>query len=94
MKRKIDVLRVIVFEEGLENAKMFVAQCLEKDICVQGRDLKELFKRLNATIYLELPHMGTISPAPDKFLGMWEEGEVLAHEKFLEAPIEARQLTA
>ena len=31
------------------------------------------------------------SPAPDKFLEIWEKGKVLAHKKFLETPIEARQ---
>lgn len=92
MKQETGILRVIIFEEELENAKVFVAQCLEKDICVQGKNLKELFRRLTATIYLEVPHMGNIFPAPDKFLEMWEKGEAFAHEKFLEAPIEARQL--
>lgn len=88
------VLRVIVFQEEFEEEKKFIAQCLEKDICVQGKDLEELFKRLSTTIYLEVPHMENIPSAPGKFFEMWEEGEVLAHQEFLEAPIEARRLVA
>ena len=92
MKQETDILRVIIFEEKFQDAKVFVAQCLEKDICVQGKDLKKLFRRLNAAIFSEVPRMGNISPAPDKFFKMWEKGRVLVHEKFLEAPIEARRL--
>ena len=94
MKRETDVLRVVIFEEEFRDVKMLVAQCLEKDICVQGKDLEELFKRLTATIYLEVPHMGNISSAPDKFFEMWKSGEILAHQDFLEAPIEARKMAA
>lgn len=92
MKQKTGILRVVIFEEKIEDAEVFVAQCLEKDICVQGKDLKKLFRRLTATVFLEVPHMENISPAPDKFFKMWEKGRVLVHEKFLEAPIEARRL--
>ena len=64
------MLRAIIFkEEG-----KFVAQCLEKDICVQGDDLQMLFKRLTGTIYLETPHMGNIPQAPEEFFDMWEKG--------------------
>lgn len=92
MNRGICVLRIIIFREGFEEEKKLVAQCLEKDICVQGRDLRELFKRLSATIYLEVPHMKDMPSTPDKFFEMWEKGKVLAHQGFLEAPIEVRQL--
>ena len=79
-------LRVLVFREG----EAYVAQCLEKDICVQGKDLEQLFKRLSGTLYLEIPHMGDIPSAPNKFLEMWETGQAMSHKEFLEAPIETR----
>ena len=94
MKQEPDVLRAIIFEEEVKDAKMFVAQCLEKDICVQGKDLEELFKRLTATICLEAPHMGDISPAPDKFFEMWKKGEEVACQGSLEVPIAARKIAA
>ena len=92
MNRGLCILHIIIFREGFEEEKKLVAQCLEKDICVQGRDLKELFKRLSATIYLEVTHVEGMPSIPDKFFEMWEKGEVLAHQGFLEAPIEVRQL--
>lgn len=94
MKSELDFLRVIIFEEEVKDAKMLVAQCLEKDICVQGKDLEELFKRLSATIYLEVPYMENISSAPDKFFEMWKNGKTLAHQEFLKAPIAARKMAA
>lgn len=94
MKRGTQVLRVLIFEEKFEGKEMLAAQCLEKDICVQGKNLEELFKRLTATIYLEVPYMGNIPSAPNKFLEMWKNGEALAHQDFLEAPIEARKMAA
>jgi len=74
----IQLLRVLVFEEELGEEKMFVAQCLEKNIGAQGKDLDELFERLSATIFLEIPYMDRISPAPDKYFSMWKEGEMLS----------------
>jgi len=74
----IQLLRVLVFEEKFEDEKVLVAQCLEKDIGAQGKDLDELFERLSATIFLEIPYMERISPAPDKYFSMWEEGEMLS----------------
>lgn len=94
MKQESGVLRAIVFEEEIKDAKMFVAQCLEKDICVQGKDMEELFKRLTATICLETPHMGDISPAPGRFFEMWKNGEALARHDSPEVPIAARKLVA
>lgn len=92
MKQESGVLRAIILEEEVKDAKKFVAQCLEKDICVQGKDLEELFKRLTATIRLETPYMGDISPAPERFFEMWKNGEALAHHDSLEMPIAARKI--
>lgn len=44
MKQETDILRVIIFEEELKDAKVFANQCLEKDIYVRGKNLEELFK--------------------------------------------------
>ena len=66
-----DFFRAIIFKEQGK----YVAQCLEKDICVQGADLPTLFKRLTGTIHLETPHMGSIPPAPKRFFDMWKDGE-------------------
>lgn len=83
----INLLRVLVFEED----GILVAQCLEKDIGAQGKDMEEVFDRLNATICLETPYMERISKAPQKYFDMWEKGESIPSDN---APLNARRCAA
>ena len=94
-KQESVLLRVIIFREG----DAYVAQCLEKDICVQGKNLEELSKRLSGTIGLERLYIENIPRAPNKFFEMWERGMAMSHEEFLtkelpETQIETRKLAA
>ena len=72
MADNIYSFRVLVFEES----DMFVAQCLEKDIGAQGKDIEELFDHLTATIILEASFMERINKAPKRFFDMWEDGHL------------------
>src|SRR5579863_7373751 len=76
MQRQAGTIRVIVFQdEGL-----WVAQCLEYDICAQAADLDTLMSRLEVVIKAELKEslerhrepFGGIEPAPDRFQRMWD----------------------
>jgi hypothetical protein len=71
-----NTIRVIVFKEG----DLWVAQCLEYDICAQADDLDMLSTRLLVTIKAELkeslehnraPFVG-IDQAPKRFHMMWD----------------------
>lgn len=76
-KAKTNDLRVVVFKDG----DMYVAQCLEHDICAQAADIKTLRHRLDAAVDAERDHarqMGktisdSLAPAPEHFLEMWEK---------------------
>lgn len=77
-KAENDRLRVVVCKDG----DMYVAQCLEHDICVQAPDMKTLRSRFNATLDAERefalangkkPFEG-IDPAPKHYFAMWEKG--------------------
>ena len=70
-------LRVVVFQEG----DLWVAQCLEYDICAQAKDVKTLERRIGRVVRLEnerslsqgkTPFDG-IKPAPTHFHAKWAE---------------------
>lgn len=70
-------MRVLIrSDEGL-----FVAQCLEHDICVQGADVDQLKDRLEKTIELERAARGGtldgIAPAPEAFHNIWNQSQGL-----------------
>lgn len=76
----LDSVRAIVFREG----DMYVAQCLELDICAQARDVASVLDRLDLTIEAECamrveggkePFDG-ICPAPNYFHDLWEKRSV------------------
>lgn len=71
------VLRAIVYPEQ----DMFVAQCLERDICARGRTIDEMCDALALTIAAELLEcekrgldLSSIPPAPERFHDMWGAG--------------------
>lgn len=72
-----DQIRIVVFKEG----DVWVAQCLEYDICTQAPTTKSLRRRINATIDAErdysLKHkrepFAGIGKAPKHFFDMWEK---------------------
>lgn len=66
--------RIVVYRED----EVFVAQCLEYDICTQAADRDTLRERMNCLIELELDEMRRtgqeLDPAPDRFHDMWDSG--------------------
>lgn len=79
LETMMNTVRVVVYgEEG-----QWIAQCLEHDICVQGRDHKTLEKRLQNTLWLELAYAKRIGKtgldhlptAPKHFHEMWKEAQ-------------------
>jgi hypothetical protein len=74
---ELDHLRVIVYPEG----ELFVAQCLEKDIATQARDIETLLDRLDLTIDAECAAsrerdekpLSKIGAAPNYFHDLWEK---------------------
>jgi hypothetical protein len=68
-------IRVVIFQED----NLWIGQCVEYDICVQGATLSDLSSRLVSTVSYECEHgiarHGTpfagIPPAPARFEEMW-----------------------
>jgi hypothetical protein len=73
MTSKQDI-RIVVYRED----EVFVAQCLEYDICTQAPDKGTLRERMDCLIEIELREMEKtgqeLDPAPDRFHDMWDEG--------------------
>jgi hypothetical protein len=65
---KTMALRIVVTKSG----ELFVAQCLEYDICTQAPDVVQLQDRMNALIELELSSGQHIDQAPERFHKMWD----------------------
>lgn len=66
--RKDEVIRIVVIKEG----DMFVAQCLEHDICTQASDVDTLKDRMDCLIQVELESGQDIDAAPERFHKMWD----------------------
>lgn len=68
-----DDLRIVVYKED----EVFVAQCLEYDICTQAADRTTLRERMDCLIDLEVTEMQGkgqgLDPAPERFHNMWEQ---------------------
>lgn len=66
-------IRVVVVREG----DLWVAQCLEYDICVQADDLKDISGRLDVALRLESEvregDLSQIGHAPQYFQDLWEQ---------------------
>lgn len=64
-------IRVILMKE--DNA--WIAQGLERDICVQAETLEDLYGRFDVAVRLEDKEPGgldRIDPAPSYFFGLWD----------------------
>ena len=76
-KAKNSELRVVVFKDG----DVYVAQCLEHDICAQAADIKSLRDRIDAAVDAEREYaraLGknlseSVAPAPKYFFEMWDK---------------------
>lgn len=74
---KNDGLSIVVFKDG----DMYVAQCVEHDICAQAADVKTLRHRMDAAIDAERDYArsrgktlaDTVAPAPKHFADMFEK---------------------
>lgn len=64
----VKTLRVLVMRED----GMFVAQCLEHDICTQAPTIEILQERMDCLIQIELDASPTLDQAPERFHKMWE----------------------
>lgn len=60
-------LRVVVFQE----AELWVAQCLDHDVCVQGPDLDTVRSRMHIALKAE-PALTNLPKAPEHFFKLWE----------------------
>lgn len=71
-----DDLHILVYEED----GIFVAQCLEFDICTQAPDRASLKERIEALIECEMQLMEEsgqqVDPAPERFHTMWSQGNL------------------
>jgi hypothetical protein len=67
-------LRIVVFKSD----DMFVAQCLEHDICTQAKDFDTLKERMDCLIGLELECSQDIDAAPERFHKMWDQSVQMA----------------
>lgn len=70
----VQELRVVVIQEG----DVYVAQCLEHDICTQGPDIETLRARMDCLLEVELGEGQVIDPAPQRFHKMWDRAQSLS----------------
>ena len=73
----VDIIsfRVVVFRE----ADQWVAQCLERDVCVQAMDLDTLSSRLDVALNLE-EDLESVPPAPEYFFRQWDKCSDFHHK--------------
>ena len=79
MADAIKQLRVVAFQEN----DSWIAQCIDFDLCVQGKDLAQAKRRMTALIRLEASYtkekfgdcFAGLDPAPDYFAAMFEGAE-------------------
>lgn len=72
-------LRILVFRED----EMFIAQCLEFDICAQGVTFDEAIRRMDALLEVERQgtletsgsEYGGLDSAPPHFHKMWDDAD-------------------
>jgi hypothetical protein len=60
-------VRIVAFKEG----DIWVAQCLEHDVCVQAADLDTLRGRMEVALLAESP-LKELPQAPAHFFGLWD----------------------
>lgn len=73
-------VRAVVFRED----DLYIAQCIEYDICAQASDIDSALDRLELTIHAEcawsherdIPALDGIAPAPNYFHALWDKGSL------------------
>lgn len=78
-------LNLLVFREQAGDREVWVAQCLQYDICVQAPTLDKLQHRFERTLLNNLvlavengeEPLANFSPAPSIFVKAWEKAETL-----------------
>ena len=67
-------LRIVVYKED----DVFIAQCLEYDICAQAPDKETLRERMDCLLECEVAEMERtgqeLDGAPERFHNMWRDG--------------------
>lgn len=63
-------VRVLIFN----TEDMWVAQCLEHDICVQAENIDTLQRRFEDVMFCESDHLDSIPAAPQSFFDKWDAG--------------------
>lgn len=68
-------LRIVVYKED----NIFIAQCVNYDICAQAETVDELQSNMECLIELEMNDSNQeLDPAPERFHNMWEENQRLS----------------
>ena len=75
----MDMLRIIAFRDGGQ----WVAQCLERDVCVQASDLDTLKARMERALAVEGRggNLDRLPPAPSRFFDMWDKRSVFGQRE-------------
>ena len=71
-------LRILIYQED----GIFVGQCLEHDLCVQGCDLDEIRVRIQRQVNFYFDQYGgldNVPPAPNEFFLTWDETDIDPH---------------
>ncbi len=79
MTQQINKVRVVAFQDS----EMWIAQCVEFDICVQGNDLGQAQRRMLVALSQEAKYTQEkcgeafkgIDPAPDFYDAMYQSAE-------------------
>jgi hypothetical protein len=64
----MNTVRIVTFKEG----EIWVAQCLEHDVCVQAADLATLGSRIEMALQAESP-LDKLPQAPAHFFELWDK---------------------
>ena len=71
----MSTVRFVTFKEG----EIWVARCLEHDVCVQATDLDSLGSRIEMALEAEAP-LDKLPQAPSHFFELWDRKSDL-HKK-------------
>lgn len=69
----MSLINAVLFKEG----RVWIAQGIERDICVQGHDFREAIQRFELTVKIEAEEPGgldRIAPAPEAYRKSWRDG--------------------
>lgn len=70
----MSIVRILIEHEG----DLYTGQCLEHDLCVQGKDLDDVRRRMLIQMETFINKLGGLDkapPAPKQFHDLWDSGE-------------------